>query len=221
MLGKIFFSFAVLALFPLHALSQEGPKKILLITQSRTDDLFSFGMALWRGMELQRAGMDVHVVFQGEAVAYFLGKDAFREYMKSSRTMEILVSSTAADAAVVISTECASGPVDGQICVKTPGGGAAMVPNPTKQFEKPHVYSIPAGKGGKPGKFSASRGGATWKLLDDFIAAKVPYTLCSLSAVQLGIYDKLKAAGQPLSEDMYSPVDISSFVTGKYQIIQN
>ena len=223
MLKKIFIAFAVLALFSSHAFSQEGRKKVLLIVQSRTDDRFGFSMALWRGMELQKAGLDVRAVFQGEAVVYFLGKDGFGAYLKPERTMAILGASRAAEAAVLISTECLGGVVEGMICQKTLVDGvyvSSMVPNLAILPERPHMFSLPAGKGEKPVRISGAAGEAGWRLLADFTAAKIPFTLCALSATQLGVYSGLKAKGLPLSEDPSVPVDSASFLNDGYQIIK-
>lgn len=238
MLKKIFFAFAVLSLFPLHVLSQQAPKKVLVIVQSRVTDRFNFSMALWRSMELQKAGIDVRVVFQGEAVAFFLGKDKFSGYEKIGRSTDILLSP--ADTTIIVSTECQAGPLavcastscpgftadtsnSGTSCVKTLVGGAyvpSLVPaNPVDKLQRSRTYSKPARKGERPEKITGAHGQITWQLLDGFIAAKIPYTICSLSAAQLGIYEQLKALGLPLSEDPGAPVAIAPYLLDNYQLV--
>lgn len=50
------------------------------------------------------------------------------------------------------------------------------------------------------------------------LTKELPYTICSFSAEVYGVYDDLKAAGRPLSQDSSAPVDLAPFVKGGYKI---
>ena len=49
---------------------------------------------------------------------------------------------------------------------------------------------------------------------------KIPYTVCTASAKYFyGVYDELKAMGEPLSPDIVDPVDISPYLKQGYQVL--
>lgn len=115
--------------------------------------------------------------------------------------------------------------MEGMSCVKVLRNGvyvSSLVPlvHPSGESPAPR-YSIsgPSGKGKRAKSFSAARRDVLWALLADFTAANIPYKICSLSATQLGIYDKLKARGLPLSEDPSAPVGIAPLLNDNYQVI--
>ncbi len=208
--------------FFLQVSAQQAPRKFLLLVHAEMSDPFSFGIALGRAMELKQADVEVQVVFEGEAVSYFLGREEFLPFEKPARTMN----PAGTDYTTVnLSTECNSGPMEGMSCVKVLRNGvyvSSLVPlvHPSGETPAPrYTINLPSRKGTGPKSVSSSRRELLWTLLADFTAARIPYTICSLSAAQMGIYDKLKARGLPLSADPAAPVGIVPFINDNYQVI--
>ncbi|OGR95572.1 MAG: hypothetical protein A2016_09040 [Elusimicrobia bacterium GWF2_62_30] len=220
MLKKILLVFTLFTLFSAQAYAQQDPKKALVVVRSSVDDRFGFLMAVQHIMQLKVAGVEVHALFEGEAVLFFLGKATLESY-RNIPTGAVVVSSNPV-LSQVKPVPLLLGDTTTYILPQEnprPAGEAPGAPIVEKEFKFPgRLVKTAAGfTFGSP--FTSTREEYFWLTMTDFTAAKIPYTLCSRSATMLGMHAKLKALGLPLSPDPVGFVDLAPFVKGNYQVI--
>ncbi|OGS10523.1 MAG: hypothetical protein A2285_03950 [Elusimicrobia bacterium RIFOXYA12_FULL_57_11] len=71
MLKKIFICLAAVLVLSLQVSAQQAVRRELVVIHD-FDDVLRFNMAVWHAIQLKQAGVDVRVVFEGDAVLNFL-----------------------------------------------------------------------------------------------------------------------------------------------------
>ena len=205
MMKKIFSGLAVILLFSLQGFAQEqAGRKVLVIIGSSIEDPTYFDFGISHVIELKRAGLDVTVIFEKEAVLYFLDAPSLsaqvhthagNRFRTAPPTPPVVVASTADVVAIEASKKLAA---------------AAVAEN-----------SYDSGKDFKLQFRGQSRTSEDIisSLIKDFKDLHIPYTLCSLSATVFGKYDQLKALGEPLSPNQGDTIDLSPYFKDNYQVL--
>ncbi len=207
---KIFLCLAAWLFFPAQGFAQAGGQKTLLVIRD-FDDRLKYVMAIGHAVQLKRAGVDVHVLFEGEAVLNFISN-------KINAPPEPFVPDLFLTNGVLTTTYVAA--PDGQgskRITRHKHADIRRVPanNPSDNIRK--WWDKPALDGGTPVEYIDPYEYKDIEMLAD-LEKNVPYTVCSFSAVILDVYEELKAEGKPLSKDAASPVDLSKFLNDGYSV---
>ncbi|HNW43816.1 MAG TPA: hypothetical protein PKI19_04875 [Elusimicrobiales bacterium] len=183
--------------------AQQSGQKYLVIVRDGLE--LPFGLSLLHIVQLKQAGAQVQALFEADTVMYFLGAKAREEFSKPMvlPTRPIIISSEPNPVDMVDTPQRRSG-LQTTGSVDTPA--SRRIIRNSVDFKQ-----VIAGR-------NTSGSEAVEQLMAQLKELKVPYTLCSLSASLLGVYDKLRAAGAPLSAEKDKAVDITPYLKDGYQL---
>ena len=187
---KIFLTLAALFLAVLPGYAQQGAGKELVIIRDY-DDCWHLDLALWHAIQLKRGGAQVQVILQDEAVLAALYYPLPPQTFDEENVPDDLWREQ----------EQPNRELHVGTSGKRPRGDVWTVKEKLKF----------SGKLLTPSDRTAST-------MVDFRALKIPYVVSAFSAKLLGVYDQLKAKGEPLSPDPDKPVDISPLVKAGYRV---
>ncbi|OGS10524.1 MAG: hypothetical protein A2285_03955 [Elusimicrobia bacterium RIFOXYA12_FULL_57_11] len=187
---RILFALAAALLFPLQSGAQQVAQKELVLIRDY-DDVVRFGMGLMHAIQRAKAGAEVRVVFEANAVMAVL---------MFPLPPQVFDTNTPAHDKWIERED-----IDYDYSTHTsdlrPRGGRRVSLSSLKFA----------------GKMMAAEE-ITTSVWNEFKKLKIKYTVCSFSATILGFYDTLKLKGEPLSPDQGTPVDIAPYIRENYQL---